>query len=279
MQEYHREGSIIMKITWVILTWNSAGCIQSCIDSILCLKKIENQIIVIDNGSTDNTVQILEKYKEKIELIRFCKNQGTTVSRNEGIKRADKDVDYICILDSDTEVNDEAIIKLTASLQNDDKVMIAGPKLVTRSGVEQPSARAFPTLTTKVLKACPIKKVEELGRRMEQCRNAETRGAFQADVIMSACWMIKPQLIEEIGMLDEYYFYSPEDTEYCLRTQKAGYKVLYCPDAVILHEWQRLSKKKLISKVNFESLKGHIHMFRKYHYCFSVKKLKGRIGQ
>ena len=59
-----------MKIAWIILTWNSAGYIQSCIDSILCLKKIENQIIVIDNGSADNTVQILEKYKEKIKLIR-----------------------------------------------------------------------------------------------------------------------------------------------------------------------------------------------------------------
>lgn len=266
-----------MKIAWIILTWNSAGYIQSCIDSILCLKKIENQIIVIDNGSADNTVQILEKYKEKIKLIRFCKNQGTTVSRNEGIRHVDKNADYICILDSDTEINEEAIIKLTASLKNDDKAMIAGPKLVTRSGAEQPSARTFPTVTTKVLKACPIKKIEEIGRRMEQCRNAKTGETFQADVIMSACWMIKPQLIEKIGMLDEYYRYSPEDTEYCLRTQKAGYKVLYCPDAVIIHEWQRLSKKKLISKINFESLKGHIHMFRQYRYCFSTKRLKGRL--
>lgn len=265
-----------MKIAWVILTWNSSGYIQNCINSILNLKKIFSQIIVIDNGSKDDTVKLLEKYNDKIKLIKLNKNQGTTIPRNIGIKNVEKDVDYIGILDSDTEINERAIEKLILSLCSDDTAMIAGPRLVTRDGVEQPSARTFPTLTTKMLKVCPIKKIENLGKHMEKCPDCDKKGTFQADVIMSACWLIKPQLIKQIGMFDEYYFYSPEDTEYCLRTQKAGYKVLYCQEAEIIHEWQRLSKKKLISKVNFESLKGHLHMFRQYHYCFSTKKLKGK---
>lgn len=263
-----------MKIAWIILTWNSADYIPKCIDSILKLKDISNQIIVIDNGSSDNTVRILEKYNNEIKLIKLEKNYGTTIPRNQGIKNIDDEVDYICILDSDTEVNHNAVWELIKCLRSDDKAMIAGPKLVSRDGTEQPSARLFPTLTSKILKACPIKRVESIGKRLERCPDLK-EDVFQADVIMSACWMIKPQLIEQIGMLDEYYFYSPEDTEYCLRTQKAGYKVLYCPKAVIIHEWQRLSKKKLISRVNFESLKGHIHMFRQYNYLFSTKKLKG----
>ena len=212
-------------------------------------------------------------------MIKNSSNQGTTKPRNTGLRKVDDDSDYICILDSDTVINTDAVKTLIKHLLEDDKALIAGPKLVTSKGVEQPSARTFPTLTTKIYKACPIKSIENKGRQMEKCPNESETKPFQADVIMSACWMMKPEIIEKVGMLDEYYFYSPEDTEYCLRTQMRGYKVLYCPDAQIVHEWQRLSKKKIFSKVNFESLKGHFHMFKQYGYCFDTRKLKKRMKQ
>ncbi len=267
------------KISWVLLTWNSEKYIRNCLQSIVDLEGIDSQIIVVDNGSCDNTVNIMKEFNHihEVDIVELSKNYGTTIPRNIGIKKVHRDCDYICILDSDTVVKTKAINTLIFPLSEDDLTMIAGPKLVTSKGVEQPSARTFPTLTTKILKACPIKSIEDKGRRMEKCSNESKTNPFQADVIMSACWMMKPEIIRKIGILDEYYFYSPEDTEFCLRTQMKGYKVIYCPDAEIIHEWQRLSKKKIISKVNFESLKGHIHMFKQYRYCFSTKKLKKKV--
>lgn len=263
-----------LKIAWIILTWNSEKYIGTCIDSILHLKEINHQIVIVDNGSSDRTVALLQSvYKRNIHLITLHENKGTTVPRNIAIKRVDKNVDYVCILDSDTEVNLKAIKYLIEVLEKEPKAAMAGPKLMTRKGQVQPSARNFPTLTSKIFKACPIKKLEMIGRRMERCINQKEDSYYKAGVIMSACWMIKPIVFQKIGLLDEYYFYSPEDTEYCLRIHKAGYDVLYCPEVAIIHEWQRVSKEKIFSKHNFESLKGHIHMFRQYRYCFSTKKL------
>ena len=263
-----------MKIAWIILTWNSEKYIEKCVDSILNLSEIQNQIIIADNGSRDGTTRLLrEKYNNAVCLIEFSKNRGTTVPRNVAIRKADTDIDYICILDSDTEVNIQAVTYLTDVLKKEPNAYMAGPKLITQRGEVQPSARNFPTITSKVFKACPIKRIEKIGCQMERCKNEKDAVYFKAGVIMSACWMIKPIAFKELGLLDEYYFYSPEDTEFCLRIHMHGKDVLYCPEVAIIHDWQRLSKKRIVSKFNYESLKGHIHMFRQYHYCFSTKKL------
>lgn len=263
-----------MKISWIILTWNSKKYIRKCIDSIMALSNIENEVIITDNGSTDGTVEYIKQlYNDKVQLNVLPVNNGTTISRNIGIKQVDVDADYVCILDSDTEVNTEAILYLSEILSKEPNALMAGPRLITADGIEQPSARDFPTLTSKIFKACPIKNIEELGRKLERCKNEKTDKYFKAGVIMSACWLIKPEAFKEIGLLDEYYFYSPEDTEYCLRIHTKGRDVLYCPEVSIIHEWQRISKKKIISKFNWESLKGHIHMFKQYHYCLSTRNL------
>lgn len=263
-----------MKIAWIILTWNSKECIDRCIDSIINLSNIEHQIIITDNGSTDGTAKyIKQKYGDRVILIELTENKGTTIPRNMALKRIDQDIDYACILDSDTEINIEAVTYLTKVLEMEPNSLIAGPKLLTRDGEVQPSARNFPTITSKIFKACPLKRMEQLGREMERCVNEREDSYYKAGVIMSACWMMKPIAFKTIGLLDEYYFYSPEDTEYCLRVHVNGKDVLYCPEVAIIHDWQRLSKKKLLSKFNFESLKGHIHMFKQYHYCFSTRKL------
>ena len=75
-----------------------------------------------------------------------------------------------------------------------------------------------------------------------------------------------------IGYLDENIFYAPEDVDYCIRTWQAGLRVMYCYDADILHHWQRLSRKQLISKHNWEHIKGLLYMFSKHRYVFSAKK-------
>lgn len=263
-----------MKIAWIILTWNSKEYIQKCIDSIINLHGIQSQIIITDNGSTDGTVDFIKHlYGQAVTVNELLENQGTTVPRNIAIKQVDCDVDFVCVLDSDTEVNEKAILYLAKILNKETNALMAGPKLLTRDGETQPSARNFPTITSKIFKACPLKRVEQIGRQMERCANERQNSYYKVGVIMSACWMIKPIAFETIGLLDEYYFYSPEDTEYCLRIHVNGKDVLYCPEVYIIHDWQRLSKKKLLSKFNFESLKGHIHMFKQYHYCFSTKRL------
>ena len=266
----------------VILAWNSERVIDKCLSSVTKLKEFSPTVVIINNGSTDSTPGILDKYVKGhsgvFSVIEKKKNMGTTVTRNQGIKKLLKQgMDYICILDSDTEVNDGAFLLLTEEMKKNPSYGLIGPTLVTSGGVIQMSARAFPTALEKLYKAIPIKSVQKKGEALEtQKPKCAGMTSYPVDYLMSACWLVRPEVFRKAGLLDEKIFYAPEDAEYCIRVWKSGWQVAFCPDARIIHEWQRLSKKKLISRINFEHIKGLIHMFIKHRYLFSARKLRNK---
>lgn len=269
----------MIKIAFIILTWNSEKYIDKCIKSIFNLNFSEIYISIVDNGSIDSTIEILEKLKSDkkniyLNLIKLKNNLGTTISRNLAIKDVKDKVDYICILDSDTEVNQNAINHMIILLNKNEKNGIIGPMMRSLDGTIQPSGRNIPTLTIKILKILPFRFIKEIGENLEKIDIKYDDNILKVGYLMSACWLMKVELLEKIGLLDEKIFYAPEDVEFCLRAWINGYNVLYDKNIEIIHEWQRISRKKLISKHNWEHIKGLIYLFFKYKYIFSTKKFK-----
>lgn len=274
------------KIGFIVLTWNSEKYIGECIESIIGLddSRFSGKVIVIDNGSLDDTVDIIRSLNDtnpnnsafEIDIVKLDKNYGTTLSRNKGIKALleDSDVEYICILDSDTVINTSAMLNLIDVLKNDPGCAIVGPKMKDKNGVYQRSGRNIPTLTEKLFKVLPIESLREKGQAMEASVQVDGSGTVEVGYLLSACWMMKKELFKEVGLLDEKIFYAPEDVEFCIRCHKAGYTIKYCKDAEIIHQWQRLSRKKLFSKHNFEHIKGLGYMFKKYRYLFKTDKIE-----
>lgn len=269
-----------MKWAWIILTWNSQAVIGPCIRSIIQIPGT-HQIIVIDNGSKDTTPDAVQAFIDQqttaeyhIEFIRLSENLGTTRTRNMGLSRVDADADAICILDSDTQVNEQAMDMMYAYLQENADAGIVGPKMKSSSGVAQCSGRNYPTAPIKLLKAMPVQRLQRLGEALELPKNQSETAPYAVDYLMSACWLMKPELIRAVGMMDEKIFYAPEDVEYCIRVWKQGYRVVLVPEAQIIHEWQRISKKKLISKMNLKHISGLAYMFRKHRYLLSAKRLR-----
>lgn len=271
----------------VILTWNSEKYISECLNSLitLCGNGISGNIVVIDNGSCDSTVQrVSQIFNTKNRFIDFKlfqleKNYGTTVSRNMGIRyllECQNRPNYICILDSDTVVNELAIDNLISVLESDPRCGIVGPRMHNANMVYQRSGRQIPTLTEKLLKVLPVKSLQEKGTAQEAAIPEKGTGSIDVGYLMSACWMMRTDLFMQIGMLDEKIFYAPEDVDFCIRVWKAGLRVQYCYDADILHHWQRLSRKKLFSKHNFEHLKGLAYLFWKHKYLFHPPKFQLR---
>ena len=266
------------KISFIILTWNSEKVIGACLDSIAGLSDTECEVILVDNGSFDRTRTIIEKFEEAhpeivVKKIFLDKNYGTTVSRNMGIKAADPGANYFCILDSDTVINQEAITELIDVLKSDPRNGITGPSMVNLEGIPQITAKKIPTVMIKFLKAFPSKKLQRIGEQKELYDFSKEQRSYPAGYLISACWMVKRTMAENIGVLDEKIFYSPEDVEYCVRAWQNGYRVVYCPRAGIIHATQRISKKKLISKHNLEHLKGLFYFFKKYGLFFSSDKI------
>lgn len=270
----------MQKIAFIILAWNSDKYIRACIESIYTLKNYESQILAVDNGSDDDTPSILERLAKKcptqctLRVITYKRNKGTTISRNAAIKNIDTDVDYICILDSDTLINEKAVKILAQELERNPQYGIVGPRMMNSKGQIQVSGRRFPTFTEKLLKAIPLKCCQIWGERLQWLPEEHEEKSYPVDYLMSACWWIRPETIKRAGLLDEKIFYAPEDAEYCIRVWKAGYQVAFCPQAQIIHEWQRLSKQRFFSRMNWEHIKGLAYMFWKHHYFFFTANIK-----
>lgn len=257
-------------IEFVILTWNSERYVRACLESVLGLQARSLRVYVVDNGSVDGTLGILDELSNvysNLSIIRESTNLGTTISRNKALALIDEDSDFVCILDSDTVVNQEAFETLVEVLRGDVTIGIVGPAMSNSLGVKQLSGRNLPTLEIKICKAFPFGSIQKYGSDLEIPASPFCDGIQDVGYLLSACWLMPRHTLEEVGLLDEEIFYAPEDVDYCLRVHKAGLRVVYCKKATIIHEYQRISKKKFFSLTNIEHIKGLFHYFYKHRYC------------
>lgn len=158
-------------------------------------------------------------------------------------------------------------------LDQHNEVGLVGPSMKGINNEKQTPFRKFPSWKIKLCKACPIRKIQKNGEYLENYTNVTDE--FECDYLISACWMMKYNTYKKIGELDERIFYSPEDVEYCMRIRKEGYKIVHLRKAEIIHFYQRISKKKLLSKANLTHLYGIHYVLKKYKKFLKEYKERG----
>lgn len=253
------------KLSIVILTWNSEADIKPCLDSLITsLEGIKYEIILVDNGSTDNTLEIIETYfLPHIQLISNQKNLGVSRARNQALHLVSGDA--VLILDIDTIVNKEALSSLIQCMENDPKVGLCACKLRSLSGEVQLSCRKLPTLRYKIFNILASKNIH-VSDNQSQFYEQEMQGdtPFEVEYVIGACQLIRKSALNTVGLLDEHIFYGPEDADFCLRMKLAGWKVVYIPTVSIIHHYQQLTTKKMISVMSWKHTKALIYYFWKH---------------
>jgi GT2 family glycosyltransferase len=264
-----------MDISVVILTWNSEKYIDSCLSSLFSEFNsggYSHEIIIVDNGSRDQTVQLLSsiknQYPKNVFPVLLDKNMGTTYPRNLALKMAKGDV--IIIMDSDVEVSSGSIENLFNFIKQNKDVGIVAPRLFYPSGNLQKSTDDFPTLVNKINRYLFLKKIEE--REGAKTPDSNIR---DVDYAISAMWVLRNELVEKVGLLDEKIFYAPEDVDYCYRVWKSGLKVTYNQGVSCIHHTQEISRGLKINSAKIQHVLGLIYYFRKHRYL--IKKPE-RIG-
>lgn len=267
----------MVDISFVILTWNSEQFLEKCFQSIFdkCQQeKLVFEVIVIDNGSTDDSSRIFEKYRnnysEKFAVVSLGRNTGTTYSRNIGMKKAKGR--FLCILDSDTELLEGDIRPILNKFNNDTSIGLIAPKLILRDKSVQNSVKRFPTFWHKLLKVPKVLfKIDTPNKDFYE--NFPFTDEQQIDTAISACWFFRNELIERVGYLDEKIFYSPEDLDYCVRIRKAGLKIFFYPAFTVFHDTQQISHVRPFSKVSRSHFWGLVYYFYKHGGWFSNSHL------
>ncbi len=260
----------------VIICWNSERHVKACLDSILeSTKDFSKEIFIIDNGSSDKTLSIIRSYPEgSFNLICNYKNLGVSKARNMGLQKASGK--YTWIVDIDTVVNKEAIREMLNFMDNNTDCGICGCKLENFQGIVQDSCRKHPslcfkannvleTLLNKISFAKALKNYVHHANESQFYREkVQLSDPFEVEYVIGACQMIRTEALRKTGLLDEHIFYGPEDSDLCLRMQKENYTVCFIPSVTIIHDYQQMTNKKVISPMAFVHLKALLYFFRKH---------------
>lgn len=223
----------------VVVTYNSASDLDTCLDSLLGEPEL-SRVVVVDNGSADETHRIVQRRSEsepRIELIRNAENLGFSRACNLGLRRCSEP--FVLLLNPDAALLPESLAHLRRGFEEWPGAGILGLKVWDWDGTTlQLSCRAFPDHSTALFHRYSILTRLWPGNRGSQ-RYLGT--GFDHERVapfdwVSGCAMgLRRELLERIGMFDEDYFLFCEDVDLCRRAKDAGFEVLYYPMAQARH--------------------------------------------
>lgn len=258
----------MIKVSFIIITRNRKEKLKKCIDSILKAVPREKEIIIIDNNSNDGTLEMLQKYNN-IKVFRNDKNIGPVASRNIAMKNTQSD--YLFFLDDDIEIKKINLDKIIKYMQQDKRIGIVGPKLFYKDNHLQESARSFPSILTIIWRGTFLHKIfPNVNFYARNILNTKSINKPQeVDWVLGASQVIKKQVFNNIGYFDEdYYMYYGEDIDFCYRAKKAKWKILYWPDALIYHYYNRSSYKGIFNRYKWEHIKSILYYFYKIWFKY-----------
>lgn len=248
------------KVSVVIPTYNSWVTLQEALISLgkQTLKPIE--VIVVNNGSTDKTPEILPKKFPWVKLINLDKNTGVTGGRNTGIKALEKHVNMVLFFDHDMVADKRMLENLVALLNSNDQYGITTPKICY---LKQPhliwaAGTNINLWTGQVL----FRGGEDLGQydRVETVQ------------VAPAAMLVKKAVVNKLKNFDERYFATYEDTDFCFRAKKMGWSTVYTPYALAYHDIlpdRAFTASRLLSRSYFIS-RNRIIFMKDYSKSFPL---------
>ncbi|WP_425392913.1 glycosyltransferase family 2 protein [Ekhidna sp.] len=209
----------------IIVTYNGAKWIKNCLLTLFH-STYPTDIIIIDNGSKDDTVSILEEFTDKIHLIETGENLGFGGANNIGIKLAlDHGYDYFFLLNQDTWVEPDTIQYLIDGMKEDEGYGILSPVHV--NGQMNAFDRNFKKFVRRYKKDNLPFSESELARH---------ESPIDVDFVNAAAWMITRKCIEVVGVFSPLFYHYAEDNNYCHRTLKHGFKIGIIKESLIYHD-------------------------------------------
>lgn len=220
-----------------IVTLNTRALLRDCLRSIYeNTNAVSFEIVVVDNNSRDGTVEMLRAEFPEICLMVNDHNAGFTRPSNQALRASQGK--YALLLNNDTLILPQALDRLVEFMEAQPAVGICGPKVLNRDGsLQKQCRRSFATpwdlfcyfsgLSTLFPKS------RLFGRYLMTYADEDT--TQEADAISGSCMLIRREVMDQIGLLDERFFAYQEDADYCFRAKQAGWKIYYFGGAQIVH--------------------------------------------
>ncbi|MHC4083588.1 MAG: glycosyltransferase family 2 protein [Planctomycetota bacterium] len=255
----------MVDVSIIIVSWNTRDILYGCLKSIIEQEKeIDYEVIVIDNSSKDGSAKMVKKNFPSVILIENSKNHGFAAANNKGI--AITKGRYVLLLNSDTIILNDAISKTVSFADNNPDAAVVGCKVLNEDGSLQPTCFMFPSVLNMLLSSTYMYKLFPKSRFFGR----EEIGWWDRDTVrevnvVTGCFMlVRREAIDTVGVMDERFFMYGEETDWCYRFKQAGWKMIFTPDAEIIHLGGRSTVQKsadMIVQLRLSILK----FIRKHH--------------
>ncbi|MCR4303910.1 MAG: glycosyltransferase family 2 protein [Gallionella sp.] len=247
----------------MIVNYNAG---EMLLESVARAHQHAEQVIVVDNASTDNSIAAMRGEFRKTLIISNDRNLGFATACNQGAKAAIGD--YLLFLNPDCVLEPDAISTLVEAVHSSEHVGMAGGLLTNPDGTEQSGGRrAIPTPWRSFVRAFGLGLLSRRYPRLFQDfalhRQPLPEMPLEVEAISGACMLIRRDALEDVGLLDEGYFMHCEDLDWCMRFRRKGWKILFVPDARMIHHKGYCSKSRPIF-VEWNKHKGMMRFYRKF---------------
>lgn len=256
-------------VSVVVVNYNAGQFLIACIDSALAQVSQVSEVLVVDNASTDLSLKFCTEYfpeKAKLKIIRNTTNLGFAAACNIGIARATGA--YVLFLNPDCVLSEGSLRRMVQVLETNPDAGMVGGLLINEDGTEQAGGRrAVPTPWRSFVRAFGLYRFAEYWPRLffdfHLHKQALPDRPIEVEAISGALMLVRREAIDNVGLWDEGYFLHCEDFDWCMRFRQKGWKILFVPDAPVMHHKGVCSRSRPIF-VEWHKHKGMMRFYRKF---------------
>lgn len=221
----------------VIVSFNSAADLPACLDAVRRTTRVSHEILVVDNASTDGTPELVARSYPNVRLIRNQHNVGFARAANQAFHEAQGRT--LLLLNPDAMVHEGAIDRCVAFLDTNRDVGVVGARVNNPDGTLQRACRrSVPTPMVSLFRLGGLKRLfpGHPAARAYNLEDADPAMTTDVDAVSGAFLMVRSEALRAAGGMDERYFLYAEDIDFCMSVARAGWRVVYYPEAVVTHK-------------------------------------------
>lgn len=243
-------------VSVVIVNWNGKENLKECLDSLFKVRYSPLEVIVVDNGSSDGSVALVKKKFPSIKIVEVKKNLGFAEGNNLGYEKSTGG--YILFLNNDCIVTDNFLDPLVAFLEKNPTVGIVQPTII----FYRPNTRLHNKINSvgSFLLKNGFLYHQDYGKNFTKQKYPKPFEIFSA---YGACFLVRREVIDKVGLFDPDYFVYFEETDLCHRAWLAGYSVVAYPSVHVFHKGAQTSEKLSQAFVQFHSFKNKFYSYLK----------------
>ena len=254
------------KITLAFLNYNTPDVLIRALESVpAACADIDYHLTVIDNCSTDDSLEKLKNYNSELDVLPLKKNLGFAAGFNKIFNHVN--TPFYFLLNSDIILPENSVKNIIEKIEKFKNIGIAGVALIREDGSTQNSFGNFPALLSELTNRSLFQKI--YAKRIEK-QNAQS--TFLVDCIIGAAMIVPRATFDKIGGMDERFFFFLEETDWCKRIKDTGLDVLHFPDIKVIH-LQGKSANKVPVKARIEFHRSRLLYFKKHHGKFAAAVL------